>query len=85
VAILNEHHGLALTPAGLGLDSDTVSLLSAIERNHPDYSLPRESEMPFDLRVQRVFDIMFGPFCKVAVLLALLLIIWPNLFRNVQD
>lgn len=85
VAILNEHHGLVFTSAELGLDDDTISLLSAIERNHPDYTLPRESELPFDLRVQRFFDILFGPLCKVAVLLALLFIIWPDLFGKVQE
>jgi hypothetical protein len=85
LAILNEHHGLVLTPALLGLNDDAISLVSAIERNHEDYTLPRESELPLDLRVQRIFDIMFGPICKVAVFLALLLIVWPDLLGKVQD
>ena len=63
--ILNEDHGLFLKPTELGLDEDTISLLSAIEQNFPRYNTPIEAKLPFDLQVHRSFDVLRGPLGKL--------------------
>jgi hypothetical protein len=86
VGILAEkHHGLLSAPAGLGLNEDTLSILSAVERNFPEYRLPLESQLPFDLQVNRAFDLLFGLFGKLGAAAALLVILWPESIHKAQD
>ena len=85
LAMLNDEHGLLLKPADVGINKDCLSALSAIETIVPEYKMPREHELPLDLRVQRVFDITFGPLCHLAIMLMLLLLIWPHAFSRFAD
>lgn len=83
--ILSDENGLFFRRPELGLDDDTISLLSAVEHIFPDYKLPRETDLPFDLRVHRMFDVLFRPAGSLIGCLALLLIVWPDsisLFQN---
>ena len=85
VGVLNEDHGLTMKPAELGLDEDTLSLLSALEQNYPDYNTPVESALPFDLRVHRIFEVLLGPLGKLAGSVALIVIVWPDSVRQLQN
>jgi hypothetical protein len=84
VGVLNEDHGLVMTPAALGLDEDTISLLSAVERNYPEYRLPVELELPFDLRVHRASEVLLGLMGKVVATAALVVMLWPKAISEAQ-